>query len=108
MIRLKELRKEKNKTQRDVAKFTGYMQTLISKWEHGDREPDIATLIKLADYFNVSVDYLIGKDNRTNHTISEDNYSARQLNCIHMLKKLPPKHLDKVEAYLTALSDISE
>lgn len=107
MIRLKELRKEKNKTQRDIAKLTGYMQTLISKWEHGDREPDIATLIKLADYFEVSVDYLIGKNDYTCYEISENKYSEQQLKCINMLNKLSPKYLDKIEAYLTALNDIN-
>jgi len=105
MLRLKELRKEKNKTQQDIAKLTGYKQTLISKWEHGDREPDTETLIKLANYFNVSVDYLIGNDNYTNFSLN-NNYSYQQLCCINMIKELSQKYLDKAEVYLTALCDL--
>lgn len=104
MLRLKELRIESNKTQRDIAKLTGYRQTLVSKWEHGDREPDNATLIKLATYFNVSVDYLIGKDDYTNYVL-QYNYSSQQINCINMIKRLSKKQLDKTEAYLTAQID---
>ena len=105
MIRLKELRKAKNKTQQDIARLTGYKQTLVSKWEHSDREPDTDTLIKLAKYFNVSVDYLIGKDDYTNFKLDE-NYSYQQLCCINMIKELSQKCSDKAEVYLTALSDI--
>lgn len=105
MLRLKELRKEKNKTQQDIARLTGYKQTLVSKWEHGDREPDTETLIKLAKYFNVSVDYLIGKEENTNFKL-DDNYSYQQLCCINMIKELSKKYLDKAEVYLTALSDL--
>lgn len=105
MLRLKELRKEKNKTQKDIAKLTGYKQTLVSKWEHGDREPDTETLIKLANYFNVSVDYLIGKDDNTNFSLN-DNYSHQQLCCISIIKELSKKCLDKAEIYLSALHDL--
>lgn len=59
--RLKELRKEKNLLQSDVAKALNTTQRKISYWETEMIEPDLASLWKLSEYFDVSVDYLIGK-----------------------------------------------
>jgi transcriptional regulator with XRE-family HTH domain len=60
-MRLKELRTEKGMTQNEVAKVIGYSSLSYARYEKGEREPDINTLCKLADYFEVSVDYLIGR-----------------------------------------------
>ena len=60
MINLKELRKETNITQKELAKALGYTQTTISKWEQGLRLPDADNIIKLCKYFNVTSDYLLG------------------------------------------------
>jgi len=60
-MRLKELRKAKGMTQNEVAKVIGYSSLSYARYEKGERKPDINTLCKLADYFEVSVDYLIGR-----------------------------------------------
>lgn len=60
-MRLKELRESKGLTQKEVAKVIGYTQLSYARYENGKREPDISTLCKLANYFNVTVDYLIGR-----------------------------------------------
>lgn len=62
-MRLKELRKQKNITQLKLAMDLGMNQNAISRYETGEREADYKTLIALADYFDVSVDYLIGRTN---------------------------------------------
>ncbi|WP_258088149.1 helix-turn-helix domain-containing protein [Weissella fangxianensis] len=67
MNRLKELRKAKGLTQHQLANELGISQQSYARYEKGDREPNIATLIKLADYFDVSVDYLIGHEKTPNH-----------------------------------------
>lgn len=59
--RLMKLRKEKKKTQDDVATFLGISRPAYGNYENGKREPDLETLTKLADYFDVSMDYLIGR-----------------------------------------------
>ena len=46
----------------------GVAESTISQYESGKREPDYATLIRLADYFNVSVDFLLGRENDDNLT----------------------------------------
>lgn len=60
-MRLKELRLAKGMTQSEVAKVIGYSSLSYSRYEKGEREPDISTLCKLADFFEVSVDYLLGR-----------------------------------------------
>ena len=58
---LKELREEKNLSQKGLAGKLGFKnQTVIANWETGSRMPDIINLIKLAKFFNVTIDYLVG------------------------------------------------
>ena len=59
MMRLKELRTEKGATQKEVADFIGCSSLVYSRYEREVREPDIDALCKLADYFNVTVDYIV-------------------------------------------------
>lgn len=61
-MRLKFLRKQKGISQVKLAMDLNINQNSISRYETGARQADYATLIKLADYFNVSIDYLLGRD----------------------------------------------
>ncbi len=58
-MRLKELRKKKGISQLKLALDLNINQNSISRYESGTREADYATLIRIADYFNVSIDYLL-------------------------------------------------
>ena len=58
---LKKLRKSKKKTQLNVQMETGIEQALLSKYESGKRIPPTETLMTLADYYNVSMDYIMGR-----------------------------------------------
>ena len=58
-MRLKELRAEKGATQKEVADFICCSSLVYSRYEREVREPDIDALCKLADYFNVTVDYIV-------------------------------------------------
>ena len=60
--RLKELRKEKGLTQKQIAKIINKSETGYASWEQGLAEPCINDLITLSDYYKVSIDYLVGKD----------------------------------------------
>lgn len=62
-MRLKEIRKAKGISQLKMAMDLNTNQNTISRYETGEREPGITELIRIADYFNVSVDYLIGRTN---------------------------------------------
>jgi len=59
-FRLKELREEKNISRSDLAEILGVSVQTIANYENGHREPNFDTLLKIADFFNVTVDYLIG------------------------------------------------
>ena len=58
-MRLKELRKSKKISQLKLAMNLNMNQNTISRYETSEREPGINELIKIADYFNVSIDYLL-------------------------------------------------
>ncbi len=60
-VNLKKLRKEHGISQIKLALDLNTSQNTISRYETGDREPGIAELIKLAEYFDVSIDYLVGR-----------------------------------------------
>lgn len=60
-IKIKELREEKKISQVKLAMDLGLNQNSVSRYENGERQADYETLIKFADYFNVSVDYLLGR-----------------------------------------------
>ena len=59
-MKLRELRKQNELSMKDLGKLLGMSESAISLYENGKREPDIATLITIADIFNVSVDELLG------------------------------------------------
>lgn len=58
---LKELRKKNNLTQAELAKYLNMTQRTYAHYEKGDREPNIETLILLAEKYGVPVDVLIGR-----------------------------------------------
>ena len=60
---LKDLRKEKKLTQTELASYLCTTQDSISLWELGKSYPDIPTLIKIAKFFEVTTDYLLGLEN---------------------------------------------
>ena len=64
MNKLKELRKRKGLTQTQVAQYIGISQNNYSYWENGKVKIDNDSLQKLADLFDVSVDYLLGREEK--------------------------------------------
>lgn len=60
-MRIRELRNEQRITQLKMALDLNMSQNTISRYENGEREPGIAELIRIADYFHVSIDYLVGR-----------------------------------------------
>ncbi|WP_409370291.1 helix-turn-helix domain-containing protein [Lysinibacillus sp. 38-6] len=78
--RLKYLRKSNNKTQQDIADILGITRPAYTAYEQGKRNPDYEILEKIADYYNVSIDYLLGRtDNQgalhTQAGISDNEYN---------------------------------
>ena len=72
MLRIRELRKKKNKLQKEVAQDLGIPPNTFNQYENGKREPDLATLSRIANYLDVSVDYLMGVSSSPNPGASLD------------------------------------
>ncbi len=70
--RMKKARNNTGFTQREVAKETGISQPNIARYELGTLQPDIEKLGILADFYGVSVDWLLGTNGGKNNTISEE------------------------------------
>lgn len=71
--RLKHLRKEKDLTQEELAKKLGISRSSLAMYEQGNREPDLETQELIADFFNVNLDYLMGRSkNRTTIFLQSD------------------------------------
>lgn len=62
-FRLKELRRKRKISQLKLALDLNMNQNTISRYENMERQADYATLVRLADYFGVSLDYLLGRTN---------------------------------------------
>ncbi|MCH5154439.1 MAG: helix-turn-helix transcriptional regulator [Clostridiales bacterium] len=62
-MRIKELRTEHNLSQQNLAKQIGVSQKAIDYWERGVNEPKAGYIVLLCDYFDVSADYLLGREN---------------------------------------------
>lgn len=61
-IRFKSLIDRSGVSQKDLSEVVGYTQQTVSKWYNGRTEPDTETIKKIANYFNVTTDYLLGND----------------------------------------------
>lgn len=70
---LKLIRTMRGISQQMLANALGTTQQSINKYENHKIEPDINTLIALADYFDVTVDYLIGRTDENNQALSDGN-----------------------------------
>lgn len=86
MNRLKELRKQKGLTLVELGKEVNLANNTLNQYERGIREPSISMLIKLANYFNVTVDYLIGREEKNKiiksyrfYIFDDDDYVLRDL-----------------------------
>lgn len=64
--RIRDLREDNDKTQQEIADFLGTSQTMYARYERGANELPIRHLIKLADYYGVSTDYILGRTNNPN------------------------------------------
>ena len=97
--RISMLRKELNLTQEEFAKKIGFSRTAVSAWEIGRNEPSNNDTIKLADFFNVSTDYLLGKTDERNWNFEQrlENVNKIISSNIKEKKKLDinTKNLDK-------------
>ena len=107
MKNLRQLRNETEISQSKLADAVGSTQQAIHRYEHEDYEPDIATMILLADFFNTSVDFLIGHTEIRNRIekVEEYDLNSEESVFIEKFRKLSVSQKKGVDVMLDTLLD---
>lgn len=103
MENLKLLRANAGLNQRDMAQKLNIAKATYAHYESGRSEPSIDTLIKLADYFNCSIDYLLGHE--TKGILHLDSFTESQQKAIGLIKKLDDDQMLLLLGYLARMTD---
>lgn len=105
--RLIDLRESKNLKQKDLAVVVGLQSGAISKYEKRITEPSLKTLIKLAGYFGVSVDYLLGLSSNPNpYAVGE--LSPKEADIIFKYRKLSSEQQIRIDERMNAMLDMRQ
>lgn len=96
---LKEMRKQKNITQKEIAQITGIPYANYNKYETTQTLPDIITLEKLANFYNVTIDYLVGRDFKNELGYLNDT----EIELVKTFKELKPLNQIKIIAEIKGM-----
>ncbi|MEI3416369.1 MAG: helix-turn-helix transcriptional regulator [Christensenellaceae bacterium] len=107
---LRKLREEKGVTQKQLADIISVSQQSINKYENHNIEPDIDTLIKMADYFETSVDYIVGhsKIRRKIEIVNSYDLNAEEAKLVEDYRKLSNKQRFSIALILENYTDIQK
>lgn len=100
-MNLKRVRLMADKTQNEVASAIGITQFTYSNYEKEKTQPDFAVLIKLADYFHVTVDELLGHE--VPYTLNRVQFSDKQLDLIEQIKSLNDSQCLRVSDFISGV-----
>jgi transcriptional regulator with XRE-family HTH domain len=95
--RIKKLRENRNLNQIEFSKILNISNTTLSQYEAGNRTPSDEIKEKVADYFNVSVDYLLGRTEKSN---LEDECSKEENFHMFDVSNLPEEAIKQIEDYI--------
>lgn len=101
--RLKMLRNEKDVKQKDVAKFLDISSSAYGFYEQDKRTPTPDILLKLAEYFDVSTDFILGKSANRNETKKEINATTIAAHRLGDIEDLPDEAIDQLNDYIEYL-----
>ena len=102
-FRLKFLRIEKGLTQQKLAMDFNIEQSTISAYENRVRTPDIDTIEMICNYFDVSIDYLVGRTDIKNYLVK--NFSEREINHISLYRKRDVYQKERLDGYIQGMVD---
>ena len=100
---LRRLRKSRKLTQTDLADKLGVGRSALSMYELGNREPDFETLETIADFFNVDMDFLVGREKEKTPVELDE----RELDTINRYRRLSEEKQSLVQAFLDTLENMS-
>ena len=104
MENLKLLREERGVTQREFSQKLGISKTTLCYYEQGKVSPSIEMLIKLANYFNCSIDYLVG--HQTKNILYLDSYTSTQRRIVEAVKDLSEDESYQLLGYIARMKDV--
>ena len=100
-LKLKEFRKAKKLTQQEVAKFLNIAPTTYLGYEKGIINPTIETFEKLADFYNVTIDALVGHE--TKNVLDVSIMSLTKIDFINQIKTLDDKNIENLNSFLQGM-----
>lgn len=105
MERLRILREERGISQQKLAVVIGTTQQNIHRYENGHNEPDIATLMQLADFFQTSIDYLVGNTDirRKIEAVTSFDLNTEEAQLVEKYRKLRPTARQKILSMIEEL-----
>lgn len=80
--RIRKLREDLKLTGCEFGKKLDVTKTAVSNWENGNRTPDIDTINKIADFCDVSADYLLGRTDNPNYSLLKSNYKGKEIELV--------------------------
>lgn len=100
--KIKELRQELGITQKELAKHLGIAQNTLSYWENGKFDVDNASLCRIADYFHVTIDYLLGQNKSpidADNAISVKNLASENDGTLNPYRVLTNSEKELIKKY---------
>ncbi|EGK59520.1 XRE family transcriptional regulator [Centipeda periodontii DSM 2778] len=107
MNRMKLLREQHNLSQTDLAKILNISRQSYNFYENEKRDPDTTMLIRIADFFNVSLDYLLGQTNDPSPLIKEKTPSYQE-EVLRDIEDITPEMASEVRQFINYLKHKEE
>lgn len=109
MLKLRELRTEKNTTQQQMADKMGVSRQVYANWENEINQPDLKMLIALADFFGVSTDYLLGRtDDFGNAVVFPPTLSKEESELLSLYRGMNRAQKVRLIAYGEGITSVNE
>jgi transcriptional regulator with XRE-family HTH domain len=102
---LRTLRERHDMTQEALGKILNVTQSTIAYYESGKKQPTLETLLIIADYFEVSTDYLL---NRTNSISAASKIPKSDIELLNKINNLSDKNRKEIESYISYKEDSSK
>lgn len=105
MENLRTLRRQAGLTMKQLGSYLGMAESTVSLYENGKRSPDVQTLIRFADFFEVSVDYLLGRNEDHVHA-ANDEMTDEEKELLRIFRGLNRKGKNSIMEYAHERTEI--
>lgn len=106
MLKIRELREARKIKQKEMAEYLHVPNNTYNQWENGKRQPDNDMLIKIANFFDVTVDYLLGSETSNKKSPSNDGLAPDEQAVLNIYKMTPPeKRLDFIRQLINLIPE---